>query len=79
MAIGLVKVYDKNTRDVINDLLIVRYVPFIGMDCLELSAHCQCTSFLALNVIQHIFNNIWNGQKQDYSRLVSGFLLLFFS
>ncbi len=75
LAIDLLKVYDKNTRDSINDLLVVRYIPLVDMDCLELASKCQCSSFLATHIVQHILNNIWTGKKHDYSRLVRQFYL----
>jgi hypothetical protein len=71
MAISLVNYYEQNTRDVINDVLIVRYIPLFQMDCLELAMTCKCKQFLSNSTIQDILDNIWKGQQHKDSELVS--------
>jgi hypothetical protein len=79
MAIGLIKLYDRNTRDSISDVLIIRYIPLFRMDCLELAVHCKCKGFLSTTIVQNILNNIWSGKQQNNSELVGlNFLFLEF-
>ncbi len=70
MAIGVLNVYDQNTRDIINDVLAVRYIPLFGMDCLKLAMHCDCKRFLSTSVIQNILDDIWKGKRKKYIGLV---------
>jgi hypothetical protein len=64
MAVGLLKFYDRNTRDVINDVLIIRYIPLFSMDCLELAVHCKCKEFLSTSVVQKVLTKICSGIDQ---------------
>jgi hypothetical protein len=75
MAIGLLKVYDLNTRDLIKDVLPVRYIPLFGMDCLQLAMHCQCKRFLSTPIIQNILDDIWKGKRKKSTGLVLIFWL----
>ena len=77
MAIGIVKIFDENTRDIINDTLIVRYIEPFKMDCLELAVTCDCKKFLSQPTIQKVMDNLWKGTTIDESELVVFTVLIF--
>jgi hypothetical protein len=52
MAIGVLDVYDKNTRESVVDVLVIRYLRELGMDCLELANLCECKRFLSNSTVQ---------------------------
>jgi hypothetical protein len=52
MAIGLLELFDKNTRDTVLDVLVLRYLKDLGMDCLELAVLCKCQRFVSNASVQ---------------------------
>ena len=50
MAIGVVKTFDDKLREEVNDVLIVRYIEHLKMDCLELAVWCGCKDFVAMRL-----------------------------
>ena len=70
MAIGLLGVYYKNTRENVVDVLVIRYIEELGMDCLELAVHCECEKFVSSPTVQRILTNIWNGKKNNHLKMV---------
>ena len=70
MAIGVVKIFDEKMREELNDVLIVRYISHLKMDCLDLAVLCDCKEFISMNVVQRVIDNLWNGDKCDISPLV---------
>ncbi len=67
MAIGTLKVYDKNTRDNVIDVLVIRFIEHFKMDCLELAVDFECKRFVSNTTVQTILDNIWNGKAKDCS------------
>jgi hypothetical protein len=65
LAIGLLNTYDNITNDTIRDVLIIRYIPLFGMDCLKLAVHCGCKKLLSTPIIDNILDDIWNDKKID--------------
>ena len=53
--------YQEKTRKVVDDVLIIRYIKHLEMDCLELAVHCKCKRFVSNPLIQRILDTIWNG------------------
>ena len=70
MAIGVLQTFDKNTRDIINDVLIIRYIPHMKMDVLELAVYCKCEEFVSMPIVQNVIKNIWEGKKFNSNELV---------
>jgi hypothetical protein len=73
LAIGLLKVYDETISGTIRDVLIIRYIPLFGMDCMELAENCGCMMFLSDPIINNILEDIWAGRKIEkvaYDELV---------
>ena len=55
-------VFDKNTRENVIDVLVIRYFKEFGMDCLELAVVCECENFLSHSIVQHVLDKIWIGR-----------------
>ncbi len=70
MAIGVLKVYDKNTRENVNDVLVIRYIRHLEMDSLELAVRCKCKRFVSNTTVQSILDNIWEGRRNDSLTMV---------
>lgn len=70
MAIGVVKSFDEKMIEELNDVLIVRYIKHLEMDCLELAVLCDCKEFISMNVVQRILTDLWKGNKCDANELV---------
>ena len=63
MAIGVLDVYDKNTRESVVDVLVIRYLKELGMDCLELAHLCKCRRFLSNSTVQRVLDYIWQDTR----------------
>ncbi len=63
LAIGILDVYDQHTTDNVRDVLVIRYLDFIEMDCLELAVDCKCERFLAHRVVQKTMDELWKGES----------------
>ena len=70
MAIGVLDVYDKNTRENVADVLVMRYMKEFSMDCLEMAVHCQCKRFVSNVTVQRILDNIWTGKRNEPLEIV---------
>ena len=65
LAIGVLTVFDKSTRNNVKDVLVIRYIEDLNMDCLELAVYCKCKKFVSNSIVQSILDDIWNGKKSD--------------
>ena len=54
MAIGVLEFFDKNTRENVVDVLVIRYLKDLEMDSLELAVLCKCQRFVSNSTIQRI-------------------------
>ena len=70
LAIGVLTVYDRNTRENVNDVLVIRYLKDLEMDILELAVHCKCKRFVSNSTVQCILDNIWQGKRNDLLKMV---------
>ena len=52
-----------NTKEYVNDVLVVRYLKEFGMDILELAVTCKCKKFFSEEIIQKILSYIWSGKS----------------
>ena len=59
MAIGVITVFEKHTREVVDDVLIRRYIQDYDMDCLMLSIECGCEKLVSSQILQRNLNYIW--------------------
>ncbi len=75
MAIGVLKVFDKSTRDNIIDVLVIRYIKHLEMDNLELAVHCKCERFVSSTSVQTILDTIWEGKRDDAMEMVKKIFL----
>ena len=75
MAIGLLEVFDKNTRETVLDVLVLRYLKDLGMDCLELAVLCKCQRFVSNASVQRILDHIWKDTRNDPDELVKNNLI----
>ena len=69
LAIGVLNASEQNTRDLVSDVLIIRYLPFIKMDCLQLAVDCNCEEFLSHSAVQRTLDKIWKGTR-SYDKMV---------
>ena len=67
MAIGVLDVYDKNTIENVVNVLVIRYFPELGMDCLELAVLCQCKRFVSNSTVQRILDYAWKDTRTCYT------------
>ncbi len=70
MATGVLEVFDKNTRESVIDVLIIRYFPELGMDCLELAVLCKCQQFVSSSTVQRILDYIWHDTRNECFQIV---------
>jgi len=70
LAVNVLQTFDKSTRDIINDVLIIRYIELVNMDCLQLAVHCDCKEFVSMPIVQNVINDIWKGNRYNISDLV---------
>ena len=70
MAMGVVKAFEERMIEELNDVLIVRYMEHLNMDCLELAVLCGCEEFISMSVVQRVLTSLWHGQKFDTKNLV---------
>ena len=59
LAIGVMNVFDTNTRDSNNAVLMNAKVPFLKTDCLDFAVKCECRRFVALPSIQNVITKMW--------------------
>ena len=75
MATGVLEVFDKNTRESVIDVLVIRYFPELGMDCLQLAILCKCQQFVSSSTVQRILDYIWHDTRNECFQIV---MFLFF-
>ena len=66
MAIGVLEVFDKNTRENVIDVLVIRYFPELEIDCLELAVLCNCKNFVSNSTVQSILDYLWCDTRKKY-------------
>ena len=62
MAIDVLKIFEKNTTENVEDVLVVRFLDDFGMDCIELAILCKCERFISHTTVQNILETIWKGK-----------------
>ena len=70
MAIGVLEFFDKNTRENVIDVLVIRYIKEFGMDCLELAALCKCEKFVSHSTVQRILDHLWQDTRDKENEKV---------
>jgi hypothetical protein len=63
MAIGLLEFFDKNTRENVVDVLVIRYLKELTVDCLELAALSKCENFVSHSTVQRILDHLWEDKR----------------
>jgi hypothetical protein len=61
MAIDLLNIMTRKTRDNANHVFILRFLKEYEMDCLELAVVCDCKGFVANEIFQKTLDNLWTG------------------
>lgn len=59
LAIGVMNVFDTNTRDSMNGVLMQTEIPYMKTDCLDFAVQCECRRFVALPSIQNVITEMW--------------------
>jgi len=62
MAIGVLQIFDKTTDDILNGVILLRRIPFYGLDCLQMAVEGDCQKFVALSAVQNLLTDIWYGK-----------------
>jgi hypothetical protein len=78
MAIGVLEIFDKNTSEAVDDVLIIRYIRQLEIDHLELAYICKCKKFMSNSLVQRVLDNIWTGKKPIKDVLVNNHLSYFY-
>ncbi len=63
MAIGVIEVFDKNTSENVDDVLIIRCIRQLDIDHLELAYICKCKKFISNSLVQRVLDKTWTGKK----------------
>ncbi len=61
LAIGVWNTFDHNTDDLINDVILLRVVPYYNIDLLEMAVEGDSKKFVSHPSIQDLLTNIWHG------------------
>ncbi len=59
LAIGVMRIFDNNTKYSINKFLKHTRASFLNLDCLDFAVQCKCKNFLALPNIQSVITERW--------------------
>ena len=71
MAIDLLNIMTRETRDNANDVFILRFLKEYEMDCLELAVVCDCKGFVSNEIILNVLDNLWTGNIYSSIKEVS--------
>ncbi len=77
MAIDLLNIMTRKTRDNADDVFILRYLKEYQMDCLELAVVCDCKGFVSNEIIQNILDNLWTGNIYPSIKPVTELYIIF--
>ncbi len=61
MAYQVLDTIDNSTPDLINQILLLRKIPYYNRNCLELSVEAGSKKFVSLPAVQNLLNEIWLG------------------
>ncbi len=75
MAINLIKTFTDNTRECVDDVLVIRYLKHFKMDCLELAIESKCEKFVSNSMVQNILDKIWTGERNLFEYSVQFFFI----
>jgi hypothetical protein len=67
MACGVLNIFDNNSNDLINGIVLLQIIPYFGIDCLQMAVEARCLKFLALPTVQNLVTDIWNGKISSKS------------
>ena len=73
LALKVLDTFEEHTRDLVNDVLVIRYLKLVRMDCIQLAYVADCEEFVAHNVVQKALRTIWEGGfcvDKDSTKLV---------
>ena len=62
--------FQSHTREIVDDVLIIRYIDLVGMDCLQLAVECKCRKFISSSIVQSCLNDIWKGTRKNTDEMV---------
>ena len=62
---NVLKKFEENTRENVDDVLINRYIDLFEMDCLQLAVECKCNDFMSTSIVQNFLDNTWKGTRYD--------------
>ena len=67
MAIGVLNIFDLNSDDLMNSIILLEKIPIYKMDCLQMAVKAKCLKFVSLPAVQNLITEIWNGNMSSKS------------
>ena len=62
MAISVLDLYDLNTDKYNNGIVLLRIVPYYGIDSLKMAVEANCKKFVSQPSVQVLLTDIWNAK-----------------
>ena len=70
MAINVLRNYDNHTRNALNHIIVLNYVPHLKHDYLDLAIECSCQEYLSENTVQSVLKDMWTGSSASCNDMV---------
>lgn len=62
MAINIINLWDQNTNNFMNSIILFNTTSFSrDIDNLQMAVECKCKKFVANGVVQAFLDDVWNG------------------
>ena len=62
MANGVFNIFDENSNNLNNAVILLQTVPYYKLNCLEMASEADCQKFIALPSVQNLLTEIWIGK-----------------
>ena len=76
MAIGIFNMFDKDSKNLLNGVLLQQNNPYYNLNCLKIAAESESKNFLSLPSVQKFLNEIWIGKLEFEGNLKTYFKVL---
>jgi hypothetical protein len=62
LAISVLNIFDLNSDKYNNGIILLRIVPFYGINSLEMAVEANCKKFVSQSSVQILITDIWNSR-----------------
>ena len=62
MAVSVLNIFDLNADKYNNGIILLRVVPYYGIDSLEMAVEANCKKFVSQASVQILITDIWNSK-----------------